>query len=262
MLKAVLFVLLSALVLIPVSAQESPVSPLDFRANGEDFIRQGFVSKDGWSLQFDHVIVALSHIRAFQTNPPFDPFSGELTRSAVMVGLPGQHVIDLAEGDETAVPLLIGTVSDAPIGYYNAVSFELSPALDGEYAGYALVIDGTAARDGQTIDFMIRIDTISTYDCGAYIGDERKGILQEGAPGEVELTFHLDHVFGDAGTPLEDSLNTLAPGFDMFAALASNGALDVSLADLEAGLSAADYQLLVEILPTLGHTGEGHCHEY
>lgn len=261
MLKAVLFVLLSAFILIPVSAQDTPVSTLEFRANGEDFVRQGFVSKDGWSIQFDHVFVALSRIRAYQTNPPYDPFSGELTRSAVMVGLPGQVVIDLAEGGETAALLLIGTVEDAPMGYYNAISFEMSPALEGDHAGNTLVIDGTAAREGQSVDFVIRVDESSSYDCGAYIGDERKGILQEGAPGEVELTFHFDHLFGDAGTPLEDSLNTLAPGFDMFAALAVDGVLDVTLSDLEAGLSAENYQMVTEILPTLGHTGEGHCHE-
>ena len=27
-----------------------------------------------------------------------------------------------------------------------------------------------------------------------------------------------------------------------------------------ADVDAADYQMLVDILPTLGHVGEGHCH--
>ncbi|MEO1288023.1 MAG: DUF4382 domain-containing protein, partial [Chloroflexota bacterium] len=53
---------------------------LEFHANGEDFVREGFVSKDGWIINFDHVWVSLSNVRAHQTNPPYDPFAGELTR--------------------------------------------------------------------------------------------------------------------------------------------------------------------------------------
>jgi hypothetical protein len=32
------------------------------------------------------------------------------------------------------------------------------------------------------------------------------------------------------------------------------------MAGLQNALSAVDYQMLVDILPTLGHVGEGHCH--
>lgn len=262
MRKCVYLLLIALLALTGVHAQDSAVSVLEFRANGEDFVRQGFVSKDGWAISFDHVYVVLSQVRAHQTNPPFDPFSGELTRSNVMVGLSGQFVVDLAEGDANAEPLLVGMVEDAPIGYYNAVSWEMSPAAEGDLAGYSLVIDGSAEKDGQTIDFVIRVDEPYTYDCGAFVGDERKGVLQEGAAGEVELTFHFDHIFGDAETPLDDALNVGAPGFDVFASLAVDGVIDVSLSDLEASLSAEDYQMFVDILPSLGHTGEGHCHEY
>ncbi|MGB3613727.1 MAG: hypothetical protein WBA10_08035, partial [Elainellaceae cyanobacterium] len=38
---------------------------LEFRANGEDFVRQGFVSKDGWQMDFDHLYVTLSELKAY-----------------------------------------------------------------------------------------------------------------------------------------------------------------------------------------------------
>jgi len=49
---------------------------LQVYANGEDFVRQGFVSKDGWSINFDHVYITLADITAYQTEPPYDPHSG------------------------------------------------------------------------------------------------------------------------------------------------------------------------------------------
>jgi hypothetical protein len=36
--------------------------------------------------------------------------------------------------------------------------------------------------------------------------------------------------------------------------------LTIDMAELQSQLSAEDYQMLVDILPTLGHVGEGHCH--
>lgn len=239
-------------------AQET--GTLTFRANGEDFVRQGFTSKDGWAITFERVLISLGAIRAYQTNPPYDPDSGELTRSGAMVGLAGTHVIDLAAGDADAEPITIGTVADAPSGYYNAASWALTPATDGDLADHTLLIDGTAVKDGATVAFVLRFDTQDHYSCGAFIGDERKGVLAAGTDGEIELTFHFDHIFGDGDLPADDSLNTLAPGFAPFAALAVDGALDVTLANLESALTPDVYQLLVAILPTLGHTGEGHCY--
>lgn len=244
-----------------VMAQDEEMGTLEFRANGEDFVRQGFVSKDGWNISFDHIYVSLTNIRAHQTNPPYDPFSGELTRSNVMVGLPGQMIIDLAEGDADADTIVVGTVEDAPAGFYNAVGWMMTPAEEGEIEGFSLVMDGLAEKDGNSIEFIIRVDEDFTYTCGAFVGDERLGIVQAGETAQVEMTFHFDHIFGDAETPLEEEINTGAPGFDVFAPLAVDGVMDVTLSDLEASLSAEDYDMFVSILPSLGHTGEGHCHE-
>jgi hypothetical protein len=123
------------------------------------------------------------------------------------------------------------------------------------------LIDGNASKDGENVAFVIRIDQDYRYACGAFVGDERKGVVAAGGAGDVEMTFHFDHIFGDADTPLDDSLNLGAPGFDMFAALAVDGALDVRLSALETALASEDFQTLIAVLPSLGHVGEGHCHE-
>lgn len=242
---------------VATQAQSSASGTLEFRANGEDFVREGFVSKDGWEISFNHVYVALSQIRTYQTNPPYNPDDGELTRSNTMIGLAGGFVVDLKGDEET---ILVGMIEGVPAGYYNAASWRMPLAQEGEAAGYALVIDGEALRDGESIAFVLRIDREYHYTCGAFIGDERKGVLSDGGNGEIELTFHFDHIFGDAELPADDSLNALAPGFDWLASLAVDNQVDVTLSELADQLAESDYEMLVDILPTLGHTGEGHCH--
>lgn len=257
-ISLILIVLVSGL-LFGCTLQEK--GAVEFRANGEDFVRQGFVSKDGWDIFFDHVYVTLSDIDAYQTEPPYDPHKdGETVNAKVTASLDGVYTLDLAEGGDDADPIFVDKIADAPAGQYNAIHFKMSQASGGEYAGYSLVVIGTAEKDGQTVSFTIKVEPEYTYTCGEYVGDERKGVLQKDGTADLEMTFHFDHVFGDAGTPLDDELNVGAPGFEPFAAAAAGGALDIDMAGLQAKLSAEDYQMLVDILPTLGHVGEGHCH--
>lgn len=260
MKKVMVVVLLLLLSVSAVTAQDG-TGTLEFRANGEDFVREGFISKDGWNISFNHIYVAISQIRAYQTTPPYDAFAGELINSDLMVGLAGQFIVDLAEGDADADTLVVGTFDSAPIGYYNAVSWVMSRAKEGNIEGSSLVMDGVAEKDGNSISFIIRVDRDYSYTCGAFVGDERKGTLAADGTGEVEMTFHFDHIFGDADLGMEEDLNVTAPGFDAFAPLAVDGTIDASLSDLEMAMSAEDYQMFVDILPSLGHTGEGHCHE-
>jgi hypothetical protein len=234
---------------------------LEFYANGEDFVRQGFVSKDGWNLSFDQLYITLTDIKAYQTDPPYDAESGGELQANVTVGIEGTHTVDLAAGDADADPILIGTAADAPVGHYNALSWRMVQAPEGEAAGYTLLLIGTAEKDGESIAFTIKLENEYEYVCGEYVGDERKGFVEADATADAEMTFHFDHIFGDADTPPDDSLNTGALGFDPLSALAEDGMLDVDMAGLETALSADDYQMLVDILPTLGHVGEGHCHE-
>ena len=233
---------------------------LRFDANGEDFVRQGFVSKDGWRITFDHVYVTLAEITGYQTDPPYDPHEGSGIEAKVKAILDGVHTVDLAEGGEDAPPIAVGEVQKAAVGHYNALSWEMVRAPSGAAPGYSLVIVGKAKKDGRAVDFTIKVEQEYDYACGEYVGDERKGILDVDGGADLEMTFHFDHIFGDAETPLDDDLNVGAVGFEPFASISEDGKLDVDMVALKGRLPPQDYQKLVSILPTLGHVGEGHCH--
>lgn len=232
---------------------------LQFKANGEDFVRQGFVSKDGWEITFDHVYVTLEDITAYQSDPPYDAEEGGEIQAKTDVSLSKTYTVDLAEGDEDASPILVDEV-DALVGQYNAISWNMVKAPEGEAKGYSLVIVGKAVKEGKTVNFTIKDEEEYEYKGGEYVGDERKGIVEKDSTADLEMTFHFDHIFGDAETDADDELNVGAPGFEPFAALAEGSTLDVDLDTLKARLSPEDYQKLEEMLPTLGHVGEGHCH--
>ena len=216
---------------------------LQFYANGEDFVRQGFVSKDGWSISFDHVYVTLANITAYQTDPPYNPHDGGDISGTVTVGLDKAYIVDLAEGGEDAPPIFVDELPDAIAGQYNAISWNMVKAESGLAAGHSLVVIGTAEKDGQVVDFTINIDAECSYDCGEFVGDVRKGILSEGGTADLEMTFHFDHIFGDAETPLDDNLNLDALGFEYFIDYADGDTVDIDMANMH-----------------LGHVGEGHCY--
>lgn len=243
------FVLPTALLLLLTAcASPAETGSLEFRANGEDFVREGFVSKDGWQIDFDHVYVTVDGVEASQ--------SGENNTS-----LEGPVTLDLAEGPADADTILVDTVAEVPAGVYNTLDFDVVQAAEGEYTGSSIVMDGTAAKDGETIDFIIRVPTAYSYSCGEFVGDERKGIVETDSTGDVELTFHFDHVFGDIELEEGDELNEGAPGFDPFAALATDSSVDVDLETLQSELDAEDFELFEGALLSLGHVGEGHCDE-
>lgn len=229
---------------------------LQLRANGEDFVRQGFVTKDGWNITFDHVYVTLANITAYQSDPPFDADAGGQPEAEVNVTADQTYTVDLAEGDENAETILIDELT-APAGRYNAISWDMVPAADGPSSGAVVTMIGTAERDGETVGFTIQLDRETTETCGDFVGDERKGILEADATADLEATFHFDHIFGDGEAAPDDEINTGALGFDPFAALADGGTLEADPATLQAELSAEDYEQLQQ--KHLAHVGEGHC---
>lgn len=262
--KALLLGIVSMTLLVACGAASQPETAagngdLEFRANGEDFVRQGFESKDGWRIDFDHVYVTLADVAAYQTDPPFDASTGEAPEGEA-VNLAGPYTLDLAEGDEDAAPLMIDMAA-APAGQYNAMGWRMVPANDGMSAGATVMMVGTAQKDGQTINFNIKVNDEYTYNCGEYVGDERKGFLDADSNADLEATFHFDHVFGDGEAPADDGLNVGALGFDPLASLAQNDTLDVDMAALEAGLTTEEFATLRDTLSSLGHVGEGHCYE-
>lgn len=240
--------------------EEAPSGTLQFRANGEDFIQQGFVAKDGWALTFDHVYITLADAIAYQAEPPFEPEKGDEIQAETKVSLPSTHLVDLAAGDAEAPPILVGEVAEVPVGHYNAISWHMVKAAAGPTEGYSLVIMGQAEKEGEIVDFTIKVEQEYACTAGEFVGEERKGIVQEGGVADLEMTFHFDHLFGDAGAPVDDAINVGALGFEPFAAVAENGTVDVDLAVLETKFSPADYQQLKKKLSSLPHVGEGHCY--
>ena len=233
---------------------------LSFAANGEDFVRSGFVSSDGWHITFNHVYVTLSDITAFQTNPPYDPHTGDAITSDVIAGLDGTFTIDLAEGDESASPITVGTVTGIATGHYNALSWNLVPATEGPSAGYSIYIDARASKDSLSYEVFLGIEERYSYSAGEYVGDCRKGFVIADEPGDLEMTFHFDHIFGDFDQPADSDLNMMALGFEPFAELMEEGTVYGDLSSLFESFSEENTNKLLEALPTLGHTGEGHCH--
>lgn len=246
--------------IMAIACSGGETGSLVFEANGEDFVRQGFVSTDGWEIAFDNVIVTLADVTAYQTDPPYDAASG-VTPQGDAVAVTDVITVDLAEGGADVEPLRLAVIDDAPAGHYNAVSWRMLPATNDPATGASLLMAGAAMKDGATVDFSIAITDESAYSCGEYVGDVRKGILAAGDSADIELTFHFDHLFGNGDLPPDDSLNVGALGFDPLAALAKNGTLAVNSADLQAGLSAEDYETFLNAFTTLGHVGEGHCYE-
>ena len=233
---------------------------LEIRANGEDFVRQGFVTKDGWQIDFDHVYVTLADVTAYQSEPPFDPEAADQPEATTTVSTDEPITVDLAAGDEAAEPILVQTLA-APAGRYNALSWKMTPATTGPSEGYPLLIQGQAVKDANTVNFTLKLEPTLGFVCGDFVGDDRKGILTANDTADLEATFHFDHLFGDGEAPADDAINTEALGFDPLAAIAEGDTLNVDSSDLQSQLSSEDYTSLMGILPSLGHVGEGHCQE-
>ncbi len=224
--------------------QEQPGS-IVFTANGEDFVRRGFVDKQGWKIRFEQLYINIVEPTAYVPD-------GDET-----VVLEGSHWVDLAEGDMEADPVVLGTVNRVDPANYQSLRFALKRAPGGPYAGCSVVMIGSAEREGVQVPFTIRLDEEMVFDGrDGYVGDELKGLLKPGSTTDVEMTFHFDHLFGDNQADAEDHINTGSVGFDFFYPFARDGVVDVRQEDLQ---DAEGYRTLVQALWTLGHLGEGHC---
>lgn len=230
---------------------------LVFTADGEEFIREGFLTKDGWQLTFDQVYATIGHITAYQTDPPYDTDQGWDIEYQTKVEVDGVYTVNLA--DPESDPAVLVQLRDVPAGRYNALSWKMFRAAEGPSAGYTLLLVGQAEKDSTVIKFSLGFEQEVTCLGGEYIGDERKGILASGGTAGLEMTFHFDHLFGDGEEDLDDPLNLEALGFGPLAALAVNDVLETNMTALQDSLSREDYALLLSILTHLAHVGEGHC---
>lgn len=224
------------------------------RANGEAFVQEGLTTKDGWAIQFDRVAVGVNDVTIYQTEPPFDAQTPGPLKALTTLPVSTEAVVDLK-----GAPLpLLGTVK-GPTGRYNALSWTLAPTATGPDGGAAsIALAGTASKDGRSVPFSIAVDRQRSFECGDYVGDERKGIATaEG--GELEITLHFDHWFGDGNLPADDPLNEEALGFEPFVALAEGDRVALGSEALATGLSADQRTALDQVIDNLAHVGEGHC---
>lgn len=235
--KKFIFTLIIFIILI--SACTSETGQLTFVANGEGFVKDGFTDKGNWDISFENVYVNLSNINAY---------SGKNS-----IFIKDSYFIDLKKVGEVVT-------KSVNVDNYQGLKFSLEKAKKGEYKGYTILMIGTAKKGNETIDFEIKLDEEISWNCpDGYVGDEIKGIVKKDKPGEVEMTFHFDHIFGDSEADADDHINTGSVGFDYFLPFAKNGKLVVDQNTLRNETDKNTYDKFVESLKTLGHVGEGHC---
>ena len=246
----IVFTLFAAMVMCSCSKKkeviEETTGTIIFTANGEDFVRQGFVDKQGWNISFDNLYVNI-----------VDPVAYMAGGEKLEVALTGEYWIDLAQGDENADPITVGKLDNVKAGNYQSLRFKLKKASEGDYKGFSVVMIGTASKEDKSIPFTIKLDEEMDYDGKeGFVGDEIKGMLKAGDTTTVEMTFHFDHIFGDKEAPDDDHINTGSVGFDFFNPFSKEGKVDVIQEDMK---TAKEFKTLVQAMWTLGHLGEGHC---
>ena len=68
-------------------------------ANGEDFVRQGFLAKDGCQIEFDRLEVLVSQVIAYEVNSDYNHDAKNNLKSQPQVTILEQATtIDLAAG--------------------------------------------------------------------------------------------------------------------------------------------------------------------
>ncbi|MBF0235943.1 MAG: hypothetical protein HQK65_23355 [Desulfamplus sp.] len=265
------------------SSTTSETGTLHLKANGEQFVQNGFTSKDGWAIQFSHVYITIANPTAFQVQdgitqlekPRFHAghsHAGLAAGGEHQVSL-GEHLIDLKKGDShDNNKVLLKSFSSVKIGNYNRLAWSMvntsssSSLLTGlstadaiQAMGNCVTLMGNASKSGNIIDFKIAFDEEVYYQTTE--ANEAEGIVAPGGEGTAEMTFHFDHIFGDLTTPLDEGVNPDALGFQPFADLDTNtdGKIEVNLNTCYSSMSATHVNSLLKDYYTLGHSGESHA---
>ncbi len=233
-------------------------------ANGEDFVRNGFITKDGWEIDFTKLRVSLGNVVAYQTETSFDPDQDQAINSKLAIPITKEiKVVDLTQeiGSKNLTPQNLTIVKKimVPVGLYRAISWEMLPTNDFGFEAQTIFLQGNAMKNGKKINFELGLSVPTKYICGEFIGENRKGIVTKDKSTELEMTFHFDHLFGDNNLPSDDELNLGALGFQPLAELATIGNLRLDWQELQQKLDSADVEKLTQAIAGLGHVGEGHC---
>ena len=258
---------------------------LQLKANGEDFVRNGFTSEDGWAITFTSVYANINGATSYQLSETSNtkvqagkslptevnfhaghPTTG-VAEGTSYVGFTGEHFLSLKQD-----AFVVDSNSTAVVGNYNRLNFNVKKATSSskgivsDYIGYTIVLIGTAVKSGNTVNFTLKFDQETSYTgCGP---NGHKGVVTSGGSAESEMTFHFDHIFGNqsegSATPSDpEKINFVAIGFTPFEQLDASAypkTLNKTQTEMAAGMANATYVQLVNAITTLGHSGEAHCH--
>lgn len=212
-----------------------------FKANGEEFIRKGFIDKNNWHLTFTDVFVNLTNINA-------------VSESGKKIELHGNFWINLLDGSDDLIE--IAKVTNVNPGNYKDLQFSVSPQ-NNKCPNCSMLIKGTATKDNKKVKFTIKINESILWDApDGYVGKTIKGIVTNKKDGEEEISFHFDHLFGDVTASKDDHVNTNSVGFDYFMQYEKNNSIDISQ---DALIKDKEYEKLIKAIWSLGHSGEGHA---
>lgn len=229
----------------PQSTEKLEHGKLEFAVNGEDFVNNGFQEKNGWNITFDKVLINLSHITA------------RLKGNSNKINLDKEYFVNLKNTGNNIK--IIETKSNVEVGEYRELQWQMSRKKDGDYTGYSFILIGQAVKDDQKISFEIKLNEEVTWFCkDGYAGEELKGFVDKNKTGQVEMTFHLDHIFGDFNQSKNDPINKNAVGFDYFAKLANSNILKIDQNSLKEKTNKNDYHKFIRALQGIGHSGEQH----
>ena len=103
---------------------------LQFYANGEEFIRDGFLSKDGWQIEFDHFFVNINGPTAIQGEEMETGESGEEKDTALVDGEESEGLI--THGGHPHTGIAAGGVHVALLGDYLVDLHRTPLVLQGE----------------------------------------------------------------------------------------------------------------------------------
>lgn len=258
-------------------------------ASGEEAAVEGYPTSagvafvDGWSLDFDFVLVSVDRFyvshggarTALETDPVVIDLHDALRRDVwTFPGMPAQRYEDV--GYEILPPVAsarrIGPVTDAQVQTMRV-------------GGISYWLHGTAhhpAHHDVVLDLRIPMHT-SMSDCTNAIDATEGLVVTPNGTAELQLTFHLDHVFFDSIVAAEPDLRfeayAAAAGADFvvtFDELAAQPLADLRDIDgtplVEGGaqifydpgstaLASQDLRSFVyHQATTVGHfNGEGHC---
>jgi hypothetical protein len=231
--------------ILSVSCQQSGKSIKVF-ASAEEIANSGFTTVDGWDITISSLLVSLSDITLIDAD-------------GVETGSQDNFVTELINQDESLL-VPVTEITGLKGDNYPGIGFSITQSDVEPMDGHSMVITGIAEQGDVEQPFIIQIDNQINWKCTeGYVGDVLKGYISDSGSGEHEITFHIDHIFGDSELDEESHVNTAAVGFSFFlpGLIENDGVVNSSY--LEKTSSEEDFMKFTKTVSNLGHSGEGHA---